>query len=68
MKPQLVKNKDTGALALQIMQGSHAATLELPPDFKDWPQDRKDIFVERFVNEAQKNLKVKSSFFKRRSR
>lgn len=62
MKPQLVKNKDTGMLALQISQGSHSATLDLPSDFKDWPPDRKEIFIERFVHEATKNLKMKSPF------
>lgn len=65
MTPQLVKNKDTGALALQVTQGSHSATLELPADFKDWEEARKSVFIERFVTAVKKNLKIKSPYKRR---
>lgn len=62
MTPKLVKDRVTGKLCLQVVTGKHSATIELPDDFNDWPEARKENFIAMFVNESAKNLKLKSPY------
>ncbi len=65
MKPQLVKDKETGQLCLQLSMGAQTATIPLPPDFKDWEPARKEHFFEQFVIQASKTLKKRQPYNRR---
>ncbi len=62
MIPRLVTDKDTGKLCAQICEGKNAATITLPDDFMKWEEPRRENFLEMFVKEAAKNLKVRKPF------
>ncbi len=54
--PQLVKDKETGKLCMQIKLGGYMAVLPLPDDFHSWPEARKQNFYEMVTSEMKSNL------------
>lgn len=54
--PQLVRDKETGKLCMQIKLSGYVATLPLPDDFGSWAEERKQNFYEMVTCEMKSNL------------
>lgn len=56
LKSQLVRDRDTGDLCLQLYHGSFMATLPLPHGFGQWEEDRQKSFIEEASREMTQGL------------
>ncbi len=56
LTPQLVVDKETGKLCMQIRMGVYTATAEIPEDIKSWPALERESFFEKMVPEMVTEL------------
>lgn len=56
VRPRLVKNKETGELCLQIVAGSHNATLAIPPHIQAEGGERLENFITMATEEMMRGL------------